>query len=68
VEDKIEKLNRIKIDLLKISQCIEHCSSEDEKDMYQNIAIEYSKEIKKVKSAIEKTYDIKIFCCQSIEK
>lgn len=62
IEKEIEKINQIKIDLLKMSQCIEKCT-EPQKELYQNICLEYSRELKKIKRSIEEIYDVKICEC-----
>nr|WP_194950050.1 hypothetical protein [Anoxybacillus flavithermus] len=69
IDEKIKKYNQIKIDLLKIVKCID-CCTEDEKELYQNIAIEYSKELKRLKKSIESAYDVKIcdYCFYLDEK
>jgi Iap family predicted aminopeptidase len=61
IEKEIKKYNQIKIDLLKISKCIECCEEKKEEEMYQNIALEYSKELRNIKEYIEKEYKI-TFC------
>lgn len=62
IEKEIEKINQIKIDLLKMSQCIEKCA-EPQKELYQNICIEYSRELKKIKKSIEAIYNVSICEC-----
>lgn len=63
IEKELEKYNRIKIDLLKMAQCIDDCTEKSEKEFYQNICIEYSKELKKLKKSIESTYEIQLCKC-----
>ncbi|KIU04524.1 hypothetical protein ACFVRW_14330 [Bacillus subtilis] len=60
-EKDIKKIHQIKIDLLKISKCIDACTDE-EKSVYQDIAGEYSKALKVVKASIEDAYDVKLCC------
>lgn len=68
IEKKFEKYNQIKIDLLNVSKCLE-CCEESQKDLYQNICVEYSKELKKMKKHIEDTYEVSISnCCCVSEK
>lgn len=67
IEKQFEKYNQVKMDLLKMSKCIE-CCEESRKDLYQNICVEYSKELKEIKKSIEETYGIKICKCCSLEK
>lgn len=62
IDVEIEKYNQLKIDLLKISKCIECCEEKSQEEMYQNIAIEYSKELKQLKEFIEREYEIKLCC------
>lgn len=45
IEEELEKYNQLKIDLLKMSKCIEDCDI-SQKELYQNICLEYSKELK----------------------
>lgn len=67
IENKISKYNRLKLDLLKISKCIECCETEPEKETYQNIAIEYSKELKRMHNTLEDIYGVKICGCCKFE-
>lgn len=67
IEMEIRKYSKIKLDLLKISKCIECCELDNEKETYQNIAIEYSKELKRIYSSLEDIYDVKICGCCKIE-
>lgn len=64
---KFEEYNRVKIELLKMSKCIDSCD-ESQKDLYQNICVEYSKELNKMKKFFEETYEIKICNCYGLEK
>ncbi|WP_375200845.1 hypothetical protein [Bacillus sp. RS11] len=66
LEDKLAKYNQIKIDLLKMSKHLDFCD-ETQKDLYQNICVEYSKELKEIKKALEQTYGIEI-CNYDISK
>jgi tRNA A-37 threonylcarbamoyl transferase component Bud32 len=53
------------VNLQESSKCIKCCEEKSKKEMYQNIAIEYSKELKQLKEVIEKEYQIKLCChCQ----
>ncbi|WP_368679596.1 hypothetical protein [Bacillus paralicheniformis] len=61
-EKDIKKIHQIKIDLLKISKCIDACADK-EKSVYQDLAGEYSKALKIVKASIEDAYDVKLCCC-----
>ncbi|ESU32006.1 hypothetical protein G3A_13580 [Bacillus sp. 17376] len=61
IENEFQKYNRLKVDLLKISKCIECCEEKEEQAFYQNLAIEYSKELKNLKKSIENEYHI-ILC------
>ncbi|MFN2747760.1 MULTISPECIES: hypothetical protein [Bacillus] len=61
-EQDIGKIHQIKIDLLKITKCLDTCS-EKEKSSYQDIAYEYSKALKAVKKSIEEAYGVKLCCC-----
>ncbi|MGE6377988.1 hypothetical protein [Peribacillus muralis] len=63
IEVDIKKYNQVKISLLKTSKCIECCVQPNEKELYQNIAIEYSKELKLLKNSLEDTYDLKLCSC-----
>lgn len=61
IEKEIKKFNQIKMDLLKISKCIEYCTEINQKEMYQNIAMEYSKELKHLSKYIQNEYQV-TFC------
>ena len=64
IESKVTKYNQVKIDLIKIFHCID-CCSEDEKEIYQDIALNYSKQLKSIKESIEKIYGVEISSCCS---
>ncbi|MBY0065215.1 hypothetical protein H7K08_25745 [Priestia aryabhattai] len=68
IEERVTKYNEIKIDLIKISQCID-CCNDDEKEIYQDIALTYSKQLKSIKESIEKIYNIDLCnCCTFSDK
>ncbi|WP_230932275.1 hypothetical protein [Priestia sp. TSO9] len=68
LEEKVTKYNQVKIDLMKISQCID-CCSEDEKEIYQDIALNYSKQLKSIKESIESVYGVELCsCCSFLDK
>ncbi|KGT37322.1 MULTISPECIES: hypothetical protein [Heyndrickxia] len=62
IEEELEKYNQLKIDLLKMSKCIEDCDI-SQKELYQNICLEYSKELKNAKNALASKYGIKACQC-----
>lgn len=62
IEEKFEAYNKLKIDLLKISKCIE-CCEESQIELYQDLCIEYSKELKTMKKSIEETYGVELCSC-----
>ena len=62
IEKEFSKYNQLKIDLLKVSKCIE-CCKENEKGFYQEIAFSYSTELKKFKKFIGETYGINLCDC-----
>ncbi|MGF9893519.1 hypothetical protein ABEX78_33400 [Priestia megaterium] len=64
LEETVTKYNQVKIDLMKIFQCID-CCSEDEKEIYQDIALNYSKQLKSIKESIESIYGIELCGCCS---
>ncbi|MBD8591434.1 MULTISPECIES: hypothetical protein [Peribacillus] len=64
LESQLEKYNQIKIDLLKVAKCIE-CCSDNERELYQNISLEYSKELRGIKQSIEDVYGIQLCACCS---
>ncbi|ONK21377.1 hypothetical protein BLX87_22070 [Bacillus sp. VT-16-64] len=65
IEKELEQYTQLKIDLLKISNCIEYCEKKKYKEIYQNIALEYSKEMKNLKDTIEKEYQVILCkCCK----
>ncbi|QDQ03665.1 hypothetical protein [Bacillus sp. BD59S] len=59
IEEKVKRCNQVKIDLMKIAQCID-CCNEDEREFYQDIALNYSKHLKGIQKSIEK-----ILSCES---
>lgn len=58
IEHEFQKYNKLKVDLLKISKCIECCEEEKEQGFYQDLAMEYSKELKNLMKSIENEYHI----------
>ncbi|WP_235924804.1 hypothetical protein [Neobacillus sedimentimangrovi] len=68
IEMELKKYNRIKSDLLKMAKCIDSCSETSEKEFYQNVCLEYSKELKQIKKFIEDSYDIEICPCCDFNK
>ncbi|MBC6972435.1 hypothetical protein H9I32_08430 [Bacillus sp. Xin] len=68
IEEKVKKYNQVKADLMKIAQCIDYCS-EDERELYQDIALNYSKQLKHIKESIEKIYGVELCnCCPFSDK
>lgn len=67
IEDEVLKYSKLKSDLLKIVRCIDCCTNENEKEMYQNIALEYSKGLKSLHNSIQKEYQITFCSCCYIE-
>ncbi|MES9699975.1 MULTISPECIES: hypothetical protein [Bacillus] len=67
LEKDLKKYNQIKTDLLKMSKCIECCEQENERVMYQNVTMEYSKELKQLQKALEATYGVKLCSCYKVE-
>lgn len=67
LEKDLKKYNQIKTDLLKMSKCIECCEQDNEKAMYQNVTIEYSKELKQLQKSLEATYGVKLCSCCKVE-
>lgn len=66
IEKEFEKYNQLKIDLLKISKCIQCCDEKRDEERYQNIALEYSKELKNLTNMIEQEYKISLCnCCKA---
>jgi len=68
LEEDIKKFNKVKLDLLRMSNCIETCKTNKEKDSYQNICIEYSKQLQALEESIEETYGIHLCCCPTSKK
>lgn len=64
IDKGIEKYTKVKLDLLMISKCIECCESESEKETFQNIAIEYSKELRRIYNSLEQHGLIICSCCK----
>lgn len=59
------KYNRIKTDLLKMARCIHACKEKSEEEMYQNVCLEFSRELKNIQKSIEDSYNVKMCgCCQ----
>lgn len=66
IEKELGKYNQLKIDLLKISKCIQCCEEKKDEERYQNIALEYSKELKTLTNIIEQEYNISLCnCCKA---
>lgn len=60
IEKDFKKYNLIKTDLLNMAKCIDECSKSSEKEFYQDICLEYSKELKRMRKAIEETYNVNL--------
>lgn len=64
LEEQLKKYNQIKIDLLKVAQCIDCCDPSEISDL-QDICIDYSHELKDLRHQIESIYGIKLCnCCE----
>ncbi|MED4286314.1 hypothetical protein P4679_30740 [Priestia megaterium] len=66
IVEKVKKYNQIKMDLMKIAKCIDCCTEVEEKEFYQDVAVSYSKEMKRIKGTIEDTYGIQICNCSAL--
>ena len=65
-EKDLEKLTELKMKLFKISKCIDCCEEKHQEEMYQNIALELTKELRRMRKTIEETYQIKACgCCKN---
>ncbi|MGG3641428.1 hypothetical protein [Bacillus gobiensis] len=65
IENEFIKYNKLKLELLKTVQCIDCCQDKREEEIYQNISLEYSKELRNLKEFIEKEYQISLCnCCK----
>lgn len=68
IEEKVKIYNQVKIDLMKVFQCID-CCNDDEKEIFQDIALTYSKQLKSIKKSIESIYGIEVCgCCSFSDK
>lgn len=63
IEKDFKKYNQIKIDLLKVSKCLEFCEDKQEEEEIFRKALEHSTELKNTKEFLENEYQIKI--CKS---
>jgi hypothetical protein len=68
LENEFKKYNRIKIELLKMAKCIDACTEKSEEELYQNVCLEFSKELRQIKKSIEETYNIEICGCCDFNK
>ncbi|RFT66225.1 hypothetical protein D0U04_14655 [Bacillus clarus] len=62
LNNSLNQYNQLKIDLLTIVKCIDYCSLA-EKEIYQNLALSYSNELKILQNILEKEYNIKFCNC-----
>jgi len=68
LEETVTKYNQVKADLMKIAQCID-CCNEEEKEIYQDIALNYSKQLKSIKESVERVYGVELCnCCSFLDK
>ena len=68
IEEKVKVYNQVKIDLMKVFRCID-CCGEEEKEIYQDIALTYSKQLKSIKESIESIYSVEVCgCCSFLDK
>lgn len=59
IEEEFDKYNQVKCEMLKMSKNI-CCCDESLKELYQNICIEYTKELKNIKKSIKSIYGINL--------
>lgn len=62
IENDLKKYNQLKLDLLKMANCLKNCE-DNSQEMYQNICLEYSKELNEMKNFLEDTYNLKLCGC-----
>jgi len=68
LEESVTEYNKVKSDLMKISQCID-CCNEDKKEFYQDIALDHSRQLREIKESIESIYGIELCgCCAVSDK
>jgi len=65
LEERVTEYNQVKSHLMKIAQCID-CCSEEEKEIYQDIALNRSKQLRSIKESIESIYGIELCGCCSL--
>lgn len=69
IEEKVKKYNQVKTDLLRVVKCIDCCTEAEEKEFYQDVAVSYSKELKRIKGTIKSVYGIDLCgCCSFSDK
>lgn len=62
-----KRYNQLKIDLFKISQCLNCCTKKSEEEFYKDVAIEYSKKLKNLAKLFKQEYGIN-YCCNCNKK
>jgi hypothetical protein len=68
IDRDLKAYMQLKIDLLKIAECIDYCIEEKDKEHFRARALHYSKELKKLKKSIEEVYGLKVCqCCSFTE-
>ncbi|PRT15859.1 hypothetical protein C6360_27330 [Bacillus wiedmannii] len=67
ITDSIQRYNDLKINLLNIIKCIDHCP-DAEKGFYRDVALIYSNHLKKMQEEIEKIHHFKFCNCLPSEK
>ena len=66
IEEQLRQYNNVKIELLKTSKCLMNCSSNFERENYQNRCLEYAKELKKMQLEVENNYGLKLCMCLDV--
>lgn len=62
IEDSIAKYNKLKIEFLKITQCLEHCEEED-REFYFKVTEDYARKLKIVNQSMKEKYGLKLCDC-----
>ncbi|KYD20098.1 hypothetical protein [Saccharococcus caldoxylosilyticus] len=63
IDRDLKAYMQLKIDLLKITECIDYCTEEKDKEYFRMKALHYSKELKKLREYIEEIYGLKLCQC-----
>jgi hypothetical protein len=62
IETELQRYNMLKAELFQVCHCIDCCAEEEEKEFYRNVAIQYTKEMKRTQKVMCEMFGITPEC------